>query len=325
MNQVRRDLQSVLYYSIGQAVLFNGLQTALFAVGFEDDEEKKKEMIDDKTALAVERALTSYSKSLGNPGAVAGAIYSVMAEASEQIEKYGKIDDSYKLALEATSISPPLNAKLRDIVAIGNAYKYNAKQIEEDPLKPSLDNAVFEIAGNAASLGGVPLDRVLRKSQNLAAIANDEAQAWQQLFLLLGWNQWDLGMGSSNNSNLFGPKLDLDLNLDLDLDLDLDDLDLSPLNKRLPKGVIGRANGDGTIDIKKGLSPEKFRKTLAHELEHDRQMRNGTLGFNDNFIFHKGKKYERKDGKIKFNGKFYKEGSPKFPWEIEANKAEASA
>ncbi len=325
MNQVRRDLQSVLYYSIGQAILFNGLQTALFAVGFEDDEEKKKEMIDDKTALAVERALTSYSKSLGNPGAVAGAIYSVMAEASEQIEKYGKIDDSYKLALEATSISPPLNAKLRDIVAIGNAYKYNAKQIEEDPLKPSLDNAVFEIAGNAASLGGVPLDRVLRKSQNLAAIANDEAQAWQQLFLLLGWNQWDLGMGSSNNSNLFGPKLDLDLNLDLDLDLDLDDLDLSPLNKRLPKGVIGRANGDGTIDIKKGLSPEKFRKTLAHELEHDRQMRNGTLGFNDNFIFHKGKKYERKDGKIKFNGKFYKEGSPKFPWEIEANKAEASA
>ena len=131
----------------------------------------------------------------------------------------------------------------------------------------------------------MPLDRVLRKSQNLAAIANDEAQAWQQLFLLLGWNQWDLGMGTSNNSNLFGPKLDLDLNLDLDLDLDLDDLDLSPLNKRLPKGVIGRANGDGTIDIKKGLSPEKRRKTIAHELEHARQMKNGTLGFNDCLLY----------------------------------------
>jgi len=338
MDQVRRDLQSVLYYSIGQAILFNGLQTALFAVGFEDDEEKKKEMIDDKTALAVERALTSYSKSLGNPGAVTAAIYSVMAEASEQIEKYGKIDDSYKLALEATSISPPLNAKLRDIVAIGNAYKYNAKQIEEDPLKPSLDNAVFEIAGNAASLGGVPLDRVLRKSQNLAAIANDEAQAWQQLFLLLGWNKWDLGMGTRKNSNLFNRKLDFNNLKTIDFDdvkkLDFDDIEKldfdkikkkSPFDKRLPKGVIGRANGDGTIHIAKGLSPEKFKKTLAHELEHDRQMKSGDLSFTDNYITHRGKKYERKDGKIKFNGKFSKEGSPRFPWEAEANRAEANA
>ena len=54
-------------------------------------------------------------------------------------------------------------------------------------------------------------------------------------------------------------------------------------------------------------------------------MKNGDLSFTDNYITHRGKKYERKDGKIKFNGKFHKEGSPKFPWEAEANRVEANA
>ena len=128
-SKVRQDLQSVLYYSVGQAMLFNALQTALFAVAFEDDEDEKEKLMDEKSLLAVERSLTSYAKSLGNPGAVVGAIYSVIAEAGEQLEKYGKIDNPYKIALEATAISPPLNTKLKDIVAIGNIYKYNETDI----------------------------------------------------------------------------------------------------------------------------------------------------------------------------------------------------
>jgi hypothetical protein len=163
MNQVRKDLQSVFYYTVGQAMLFNALQGALFASFFSDDEEDK---LEEKTITAIERALTSYAKSLGNPGAVVGSIYSVLAEADEQIKKKGRIDNAYKLALEATAISPPLNTKLKDIVAIGNIYKYNHKQIEQDPFEPKLDNPVLEITGNVASFAGYPLDRVIRKAQN---------------------------------------------------------------------------------------------------------------------------------------------------------------
>jgi len=343
MNQVRKDLQSVLYYSIGQAMLFNGLQTALFAIGFEDDEEKKEKLLDDKTALAVERALTSYSKSLGNPGAVTGAIYSVMAEASEQIAKYGKIDDSYKLALEATSISPPLNAKLRDIVAIGNAYKYNAEQIHEDPLKPSLDNAVFEIAGNASSLAGVPLDRLLRKSQNLAAAANEESESWQKLFLLLGWSEWELTSPAYEAEQRIKQKKTkkrLDSFLTPKQRRMRDYQQMNPeekkayAKKRLSKGqplfkregkvkILGKAHKDGTIEIAPGLSPEKRRQVEAHENKHKQDMQAGKLDYSKDWVRYGNKHYKRTpDKKVVYNGKKYIEGHPVLPWEKAANKVE---
>ena len=313
-NKVRQDLQSVLYYSVGQAMLFNALQTALFAVAFEDDEDEKEKLMDEKTILSVERALTSYAKSLGNPGAVAGAIYSVIAEANEQQEKYGKIDNPYKIALEATAISPPLNTKLKDIVAIGNIYKYNEKEIKNDPFKLSPDNKALEIVGNAASFGGIPLDRVIRKAQNLSAMANEESEAWQKLFLALGWSKWELGLNQKK-------KFALDLSLDLDLDLDLD---LGPLKKSLPKGVAGRANKDGTIEVDSNLPPEQKKAVIKHEKHHQKEIKSGKLDYDDNFVYYNKQKYPRVNGKIEYKGKMHIEGGTKLPWEIAANNAERS-
>ena len=51
---------------------------------FNDDDEE----IDEKTITLIERTLTSYAKSLGNPGAVVASLYSVLAEADEQIDKW---------------------------------------------------------------------------------------------------------------------------------------------------------------------------------------------------------------------------------------------
>jgi len=317
-NQIRQDLQSVLYYSVGQAMLFNALQTALFAVAFEDDEDEKEKLMDAKTILSVERALTSYAKSLGNPGAVVGAIYSVIAEANEQQEKYGKIDNPYKIALEATAISPPLNTKLKDIVAIGNIYKYNEKEIKNDPFKFSPDNKALEIVGNAASFVGVPLDRVIRKAQNLSAIANEESEAWQKLFLALGWSKWELGLqqNKSNKKN-FNKSFNKNFNKKFDTPFNK-----TVLNKNLPKNVVGRANDDGTIELDPSLKGKEKNKVIAHEKQHQKDMESGKLGYDDNFVYYNGSKHERKSGKIEYNGKKYMEGHPKLPWEAAANKVE---
>lgn len=317
-NQIRQDLQSVLYYSVGQAMLFNALQTALFAVAFEDDEDEKEKLMDAKTILSVERALTSYAKSLGNPGAVVGAIYSVIAEANEQQEKYGKIDNPYKIALEATAISPPLNTKLKDIVAIGNIYKYNEKEIKNDPFKFSPDNKALEIVGNAASFVGVPLDRVIRKAQNLSAIANEESEAWQKLFLALGWSKWELGLqqNKSNKKN-FNKSFNKNFNKKFDTPFNK-----TVLNKNLPKNVVGRANDDGTIELDPSLKGKEKNKVIAHEKQHQKDMESGKLGYDDDFVYYNGSKHERKSGKIEYNGKKYMEGHPKLPWEAAANKVE---
>jgi len=316
MNQVRKDLQSVFYYTVGQAMLFNALQTALFASMFSDDEEDK---LEEKTITAIERILTSYAKSLGNPGAVIGSIYSVLAEANEQIEKRGRIDNAYKLALEATAISPPLNTKLKDIVAIGNIYKYNHKQIEKDPFEVKLDNPVLEIAGNAASFAGYPLDRVIRKAQNLEAVMNEQTEAWEKVFLTLGWSKWELGIDIEDNKfkkpNFKKPKFKKPKFKKPDFE--------SP-NKKLENGVAGRANNDGTIEIDPNLSPVEREITIAHEKQHMKDMDSGKLNYDDNYVYWNGGKYERKDGKIKYKGKSYIEGHKDLPWEKVAYAAEPS-
>ena len=333
MNQVRKDLQSVFYYTVGQAMLFNALQNALFASMFSDDEEDK---LEEKTITAIERALTSYAKSLGNPGAVIGSIYSVLGEANEQIEKRGRIDNAYKLALEATAISPPLNTKLRDIVAIGNIYKYNHKQIEKDPFEVKLDNPVLEIAGNAASFAGYPLDRVIRKAQNLEAVMNEQTDAWEKVFLALGWSKWELGVDLEKRKakkelgvdeieglNLKDiPSLDLESIPGLDLE-NIPDLEDTALN-RLERGVAGRANNDGTIEIDPNLSPVEREKTIAHEEQHMKDMKAGKLNYDDDYVYWDGGKYERKNGKIKYKGKSYIEGHKDLPWEKKAYAAEPS-
>ena len=310
MNQVRKDLQSVFYYTVGQAMLFNVLQNALFAAMFSDDEEDK---LEDKTITAVERALTSYAKSLGNPGAVIASLYSVLAEAGEQIEKRGRIDNPYKLALEATAISPPLNTKLKDIVAIGNIYKYNHKQIEKDPFEAKLDNPVLEIAGNAASFTGVPLDRVIRKAQNIEAVLNEETEAWQKVFLTLGWSKWELGVEDTSkkkNKKRFESSFDKK-NFD------------SAFN-RLERGVAGKAYNDGSIEVDPNLSPVEREKTIAHEKQHVKDINAGKLDYDDNFVYWNGGKHKRGNGKIEYKGKMVEEGHPSLPWEKRAYDAEPS-
>ena len=172
----------------------------------------------------------------------------------------------------------------------------------------------MEIVGNAASFGGVPLDRVIRKAQNLSAMANEESEAWQKLFLALGWSKWELGLNQKK-------KFALDLSLDLDLDLDLD---LGPLKKSLPKGVAGRANKDGTIEVDSNLPPEQKKAVIKHEKHHQKEIKSGKLDYDDNFVYYNKQKYPRVNGKIEYKGKMHIEGGTKLPWEIAANNAERS-
>ena len=313
MNQVRKDIQTSLYYTAGQALLFNALQSGLIAalMGGNDDEEE----LEEKTILAAERALTSFAKSTGNPGAIIASIYSMIDEADSQIEKKGRIDNPYKIALEATGISPPVNAKLNDIVAIGNIYKYNHKQIEKDPFELSINNPTLEIAGNAASFAGVPLDRVIRKTQNLNAAINEELDAWTRLWLVAGWSKWELGVDDKQSGSKPKPKAKA-----------------KPKPKPKPKpksavkklknGVAGQANRDGSIEIDPNLSPVEKAKTVAHEKQHVKDMKSGILDYDDSFVYWKNKKFKRKSGKILYNGKYHIEGDPKLPWEKRAYDAE---
>ena len=94
--------------------------------------------------------------------------------------------------------------------------------------------------------------------------------------------------------------------------------------KELENGIAGEANNDGTIFINKKGSPLEA-EVVAHESDHMARMEKGELGYTDNDVSWRGKKYERKDGKIKYNGEWKEEGWEEFPWEKLAYKVGTKA
>ncbi len=312
--RVQSDLGTILYYGAIQAVMFNALQSGLAALAFgDDDDEEIKKLKDKKYLMSIERGLTSFAKSLGNPGAVSATLYSLLKEGYLQ-QTGQKRPDPNVFAITATSISPPINSKLRDL---SSAYRSFNKIDEEDLLTPSLDSEALTMSGEIASFGGVPLDRVIRKARHLAAIKNEELELWQKIWLVLGWNEWDLGVDTRVDKNLF-KKAKFD-------DTDFEEAEFKESTfKKLKPGVAGVANNDGTIELAPDLSPEEKKKTIQHEKQHLLDMKNKKikLNYDDNFVYYKNNKYKRVNGKIEYNGKSYMEGHPDLPWEKRAYKAE---
>ena len=103
--------------------------------------------------------------------------------------------------------------------------------------------------------------------------------------------------------------------------------------KKLEDGIAGEANNDGTIFVNKNIpkgSPLEA-EVVAHELDHSLRMEaskkypKGELGYSDNDVTWRGKKYPRKDGKILYQGTWREEGWEQFPWEKLAYKVGTKA
>ena len=89
------------------------------------------------------------------------------------------------------------------------------------------------------------------------------------------------------------------------------------MRKDLEEGILGEANSDGTIYVSNNVKPdsEQERSVVMHEMKHMTDMKIGKLGYTDNEITWNGGKFERAEGHIKYEGKWYPEGDKAFPWE----------
>ena len=85
----------------------------------------------------------------------------------------------------------------------------------------------------------------------------------------------------------------------------------------LAKGVMAEANIDGSIYISDKVIPgsEQEKMILQHEMKHLVDMKVGKLAYTDDDITWMGESYERKKGKINYNGEWLPEGDTTFPWE----------
>lgn len=308
----KTNASKLLYYGAVQNIIFTTLQQALFALSFDDEKDEEEAMT--KVANGIVDTLLRGS---GVYGAGVATMKNMILEAIRQYKS--KRTDYTKAALKLTTLSPPVDTKIRKLMSAGRAFTYKQSKKDMRELGIDVDNpAALAVGQIASALGNVPLDRAVLKLQNLKAASNQERETWEQIFLAMGYSEWQLGIEDDKSKNT-GKKLEKGKGLSgrgLEKGRPL-----SPINK-LERGVAGKAHNDGTIEVDPNLSPVEREKTIAHEKKHVEDMKAGKLNYDENYVYWNGKKYKRKNGKIYYNGKWYIEGHKSLPWEKAAYDAE---
>ena len=106
-----------------------------------------------------------------------------------------KNPDYVDLLLKATSISPPINAKLNKLNSTRKTFKYKQSREKIYTEGLNLDNPIFgAIAGPVEAATNIPVHRVVRKAEHLNEAFKKETEMWQSIALAMGWGKWELGL-----------------------------------------------------------------------------------------------------------------------------------
>ena len=194
-NQAQSDMSNVsriLYYGAIQNLIFYSLQSALFAMLFDDD-EKDEEFFAKKKDRIANSMIDGILRGSGVGGAVVSTVKNMIIKYQEQQGKtWGK--DSSPVLLEALNISPPIGIKARKLVGAQKTMDYN-KDVVDEMSKFNLENPVWSAVSNTVeATTNVPMARLYNKVSNVRAALDSNTQAWQRVALLGGWNRWDVGV-----------------------------------------------------------------------------------------------------------------------------------
>ena len=184
----KTNISKIVYYTFVQNIIFSALQSALFAAMFEDDDE---EALKNKEIRIANSMLDSILRGVGIYGAIASTGKNIILEIDKQAKK--PRPDFTQAAIRSLDLSPPLSSKVRKLMSAGRAFSYS--NVRDKMTGYGLDNPAFYAGGQIVSaLTNVPLDRAVKKADNIRVAMDNDTKMWQSIALLLGYSQWDLGL-----------------------------------------------------------------------------------------------------------------------------------
>ena len=184
----KEKVTKIIYYSTIQNLLFNAMQKALFALAFAGEDEDEKEI--EKYSQVASGMADSLLRGSGLTGNAVVAVKNIAFDIADRAKR--PRPNFQDAAWKALTISPPLHNKASKLRGAGYSLGYVTP---ENVFEPKLDNPALSAGANIISATtNVPLDRALRKAQNIEAAMSDEAEWWQTTALLMGWGTWELGM-----------------------------------------------------------------------------------------------------------------------------------
>jgi len=179
----KTNLSKLLYYGFVQNLIFNMLQKATFLLAFgdEDEDEKKKE----KAYLSTINGIADgFLRGIGIGGAAVSTIKNVLIKISE---------DASDPVSDVLDFSPPISSKYDKLQRAYRTYKWNKEEIKEKGF--SLDSPAYEAGANVISaVANVPLDRVVKKVNNIVDATQENITPLERAMLVAGWSEWELGI-----------------------------------------------------------------------------------------------------------------------------------
>jgi len=194
----KTNVSKIIYYAVVQNLIFNALQSALFKLGFDEEEDEKKEKMYLRTANGM---LDSQLRGLGLAGATVAVIKNFLTDIYERSgrDRPEYVDSIYKLL----QISPPISSKISKIRQA--AYQFDSKKRREEVFEKgfSIDNPAYGAGAKVISAtANIPLDRVYSKVNNISGAMDEDAETWQTIAMLAGWPKWTI-MSDKEESSSF--------------------------------------------------------------------------------------------------------------------------
>ena len=199
----KTNMSKIVYYSAIQNVIFHGLQSAMFAMAFsdEDDDERKK-----RYQSLGNRMADTLLIGTGVYGAVAATTKNVILEVIDQAKSGRK--DFEKAAIKSTAISPPISSKLQKLLRASRRFQYKQEIEKMHELGLSSRNPAVISAGEVLSaVFNLPADRAIRKWNNLVRAADNETELWQSIALAMGYSEWDVKIRDNVDKDKGGIKI----------------------------------------------------------------------------------------------------------------------
>jgi len=188
------NLSKILYYGGIQNVIFYSLQTALFAVMFDDD--KDEDQILKKRERVIQGTIDSILRGSGIYGAIASTLKNTLIKFMEQREKGYNKDESAVL-MELLNFSPVVGIKARQIVNAEKTINYNENIISEMETFDA-DNPQWSAVTNyTQALTNFPANRLYQKSINMRNALDKDYTNFQRVMFFSGYTTWSLGLGDN--------------------------------------------------------------------------------------------------------------------------------
>jgi hypothetical protein len=189
-SNMQRVVRISYYYAL-QSIVFNTLQTAVFASFLDEDEDEERTQ--KRVIRTADQVTDGFLRGFGFGGAVISAGKNIILESINQYKSGRPNYDN--AALEILSISPPISSKINKALSVGRKFTYKQSREKIFTEGISFDNPAIMAVGETSSvLFNIPADRVIRKLDNLSTPLRQETDYWQSIALALGYSKYDVNL-----------------------------------------------------------------------------------------------------------------------------------